>query len=66
MRAHYIVIATLTLIGVGVKVASFATLIAESDSRSKGAVHVSQMQQNLPIEKFHDMTFVFPVRPGSN
>lgn len=66
MRAHHIVVAILILIGIGVKMTSFTTLTAEWDSRSKGSVNVSQTQQNLPTEEFHDMTFVFPVRPGGN
>ncbi len=66
MRTHHIVVATLILLGVGLKVTSFSTVTTEADSRSKRSVHVSQTQQNLPVEEFHDMTFVFPVRPGGN
>lgn len=66
MRTHHIVVAALILLGVGLMVTSFSTLTTEPNSRSKGSVHVSQTQQNLPVEEFHDMTFVFPVRPGGN
>lgn len=65
MRAHHIVVAALILIGIGVKVTVVSTMTAEADSRAK-SVDASQMQQNLPVEEFHDMTFVFPVRPGGN
>lgn len=64
MRARLIVVAALILIGAGVKVASFASLTAEADPQSKRGVDAAQMQQNLPTEKFHDMTFVFPARPA--
>jgi hypothetical protein len=66
MRAHHIVVAALILIGIGVKVTVVSTMTAEADSRAKRSVDASQMQQNLPVEEFHDMTFVFPVRPGGN
>lgn len=69
MRAGHIVVAVLILLGLGVKTASFPVLAAEAASRSKTSVglDVSQMHRdakNLPVEEFHDMTFVFPVFPA--
>lgn len=66
MRARHVVIAALILIGVGVKAFSFATMTAESETRAQSSVNASLAQQNLPVEGFQDMTFVFPARPGSD
>jgi hypothetical protein len=71
MRAHYIIVAVLILLGLGVKMTSFTALTAETVLRSKRSVSVdvSQMHQNtknLQVEQFHDMTLVFPVFPGGD
>lgn len=64
MRTRHIVVAALVLLGVGIKLTFFSTMTAEADSKSKGSADVSQTQHPLLVEKFHDMTFVFPVGPG--
>lgn len=60
MRTHYIFVAILILLGVGLKVMLFSTVASEPNWRTERSVQVSQTQQNLPVEEFHDMTFVFP------
>jgi hypothetical protein len=65
MRAHPVV-AVATLILVGVKLTFFSTPIAAADvgSTKSVGIDVSGMHheiKSLPVENFHDMTFVFPV-----
>ena len=65
------ILLTVLLGAIGVKLIFFAAPTAEADSLAiKGlSVEVSQRQQsikNLPVEKFHDMTFVFPVFSDGN
>jgi hypothetical protein len=56
---------------IGLKLTFFTAPTAEADSLPiKGAsVDISQTHQsikNLPVQEFHDMTFVFPVLPGGD
>ncbi|MGA7163613.1 MAG: hypothetical protein WBX37_06640 [Pseudolabrys sp.] len=65
MRINHVIAVAFILVLVGVKLAFFAAPVAEAGSRSleSGSVDVSWMQQNiksLPVQKFHDMSFVFP------
>ena len=66
MRAHHVIaIVAVILVGVGVKLTFFAAPTAEAGSLSIKSVSldISQMHQNtknLPVQKIHDMTFVFP------
>jgi hypothetical protein len=66
MRAqHVVAVVTVVLVGVGVKLIFFAanpTAQASSPSVEGVRVDVSQMHQNiknLPVQSFHDMSFVF-------
>ena len=65
MRAHPVIaVATLILVGVGVKLTFFSAPIAAADvgSTKSVSIDVSAMQhatKSLPAENFHDMTFVF-------
>jgi hypothetical protein len=65
MRAHPVIaIATLILVGVGVKLTFFSAPIAAADvgSTKSVSIDVSGMQhaiKSLPAENFLDMTFVF-------
>jgi hypothetical protein len=69
MRVHHVIaVVAVILVGVGVKLTFFGAPTAEADSRSikSVSVDISQMRQNiknLPVQKFHDMTLVFPVFP---
>ena len=66
MRAHHaIAIVAAILVGFGLTLIFFSAPIAVADARVLKSVSmdISEMQQtakNLPVEKFHDMTFVFP------
>jgi hypothetical protein len=64
MRAHHpIAIVAPILVGLGVKLIFFPAPIVEGDVRSVESMDVSEMQRNvrdLPVEQYHDMTFVFP------
>jgi hypothetical protein len=66
MRAHHvIVVVAAILVAVGVKLIFFPAPTAEAESLSikSVGVDVSQLHQNaknLPVQKFHDMSFVFP------
>jgi hypothetical protein len=66
MRAHHVIaVVAVILVGFGVKLIFFTPQTAEADSRSikSMAVDVSQLHQNvrnLPVQKFHDMSVVFP------
>jgi hypothetical protein len=75
MRAYHVIAAVaviaVILVGIGVKLPFFATPIAEADSRFSNGIgaDVSQMHQNsknVPVQEFHDMTFVFPVVSGGD
>lgn len=65
MRAHHaIAILAVILVGFGLNLVFFSAPIAEADvgSVKNVSMEVSEMQRNiknLPVEKFHDMTFVF-------
>lgn len=61
MRSHPVIaIATVILIGFGVKLAFFSAPKAAADLGSTGRVGVSVAQiKTLPVQKVHDMTFVF-------
>jgi hypothetical protein len=65
MRAHHaIAVVTVILVAFGLKLTFFSAPIAEADVASVKSVNIdiSQMHQNiknLPVEKSHDMTFVF-------
>jgi hypothetical protein len=65
MRPHHaIAVVTILLVGIGLKLAFFSAPIAAAEVRSTRSVSidVSEMHQkikNLPVEDFHDMTFVF-------
>jgi hypothetical protein len=67
MRAHHVIaIVAVVLVGVGLKPMLFAAPTAEADSRSveSASVDISQIHQNskrLPVQRFHDMSLVFPV-----
>ena len=65
MRAHHIIAAVaVVLAGAGMKLTFFSTSNAEADwpSSKNVGLDVSQLHQNvknLPMQKFHDMSFVF-------
>ena len=65
MRAHHVItIIAVILVGVGLKLTFFAAPAAEADSLSIKSVSldISQMHQNtrnLPVQKLHDMSFIF-------
>jgi hypothetical protein len=66
MRAyHVIAVVAVILVGVGVTLIFFTAQTAEANSLSikRVGVDVSQLHQNvknLPVQKFHDMSLVFP------
>ena len=69
MRARHIIAVAFVLVCVVVKLTFFAAPIAEADARSieSESVDVFQMHQiikSLPVQKFHDMSFVFPSPPA--
>ena len=66
MRTHHVLaIAAVILIGFGVKLFFFSAQPAEANIHAIQKVSVPQMQidypniKNLPVQKMHDMTFVF-------
>jgi hypothetical protein len=65
MRAHHaIAVLTVILVGFGLKLTFFSAPIAAAvvGSTKSVSIDVSEMQhkiKNLPVENFHDMTFVF-------
>ncbi len=65
MRAHpAIAVVTIILVGFGLKLTFFSGPIAAADvgSAKSARIDISEMHQNiknLPVEKIHDMTFVF-------
>jgi hypothetical protein len=66
MRAHHVIaVVAVILVGVGMKLIFFSAPTAEADPLSikSVGVDVSQLHhnvKNLPAQKFHDMSFVFP------
>ena len=67
MRARHIIAVAFVLVCVVVKLTFFAAPIAEADARSIESVDVFQMHQiikSLPVQKIHDMSFVFPSPPA--
>ena len=64
MRAHPVVaVATLILVGVGVKLTFFSAPMAAADVRftKSASIDVAEIQReikDLPVENLHDMTFV--------
>jgi hypothetical protein len=65
MRAHHgITVVAIILIGFGVKLFFFPTPAVEADTLA-ASMNVLQMHKdhpnikNLPVQKTHDMTFVF-------
>ena len=65
MRVHHaIVIVSAILVVFGLTLIFFSAPITVADARvvQRGSVDISEMQRtikNLPVEKVHDMTFVF-------
>ena len=66
MRAHHaIAIVAVILVGFGLKLIFFSAPIAEADvvgSIRSVRIEISELHQNsgnLPLETFHDMSFVF-------
>ena len=65
MRAHHLIaVVAVILVGVGVKLIFFTAPTAEADSLSiknlgVDVSHLHQNVKNLPVQKFHDMSFVF-------
>ena len=61
MRSYPVIaIATVIMVGFGVKLAFFSAPKAAADPGSTGSVSVSVAQTKiLPVQKVHDMTFVF-------
>ena len=68
MRAHHVIIVAVavTLIGFGVKLIFFTEPVAEakvlslkSMSMDISEIHRNTNTKNLPVQKIHDMTFVF-------
>lgn len=61
MRSHSVIaIAAVILVGFGVKLAFFSAPNAAANLNSTRSVDVSVAQtKNLPVQKIHDMTFVF-------
>ena len=65
MRAHHaIAIVAAILVGFGLTLIFSSAPIAVADARvlKSGSMDISEMQRsitNLPVEKIHDMTFVF-------
>ncbi len=66
MRPHHVIaVVAVILVGVGLKLIFLTAPTAEADSLSitSVGVDVSQLHQNvknLPVQKFHDMSLVFP------
>jgi hypothetical protein len=66
MRAHHVIaVVAVVLVVVGMKLIFFTTPTAEADPLSIKSVgmDVSQLHRNvknLSVQKFHDMSFVFP------
>jgi hypothetical protein len=68
---HLIAVVAVILVGIGVKLPVFAAPIAEADSRSIESLSVAIPRmhhgiKNIQVQKFHDMSLVFPVLPGDD
>jgi hypothetical protein len=66
MRAHHVIIVAVavTLIGFGVKLIFFTEPVAEAKvlSLKSMSMDISELHRNtknLPVQKIHDMSFVF-------
>ena len=64
LARHVIAVMTVIAVGFGLKLTFFSAPIAAADVGSAKSVRmdISEMHQNiknLPVEKIHDMTFVF-------
>ena len=68
MRAHHVIaVVTVLIIGLGAKQFFFPATEAEADIRAvpSASMNVFQMHidhpnmKNIPVQKIHDMTFVF-------
>jgi hypothetical protein len=65
MRTHHVIIvAAVLVIGFGAKQLFFPPMKAEANIGPSVSMNVLQMHhdtnmQNLPVQKMHDMTFVF-------
>jgi hypothetical protein len=61
MRSHSVIaIAAVILVGFGVKLAFFSAPHVAANLNSTGSVVVSVAStKDLPVQKIHDMTFVF-------
>ena len=67
MRTHHVIaVIAVLIIGFGVKLFFFFAPVAEADIHAvpSASVNVIQMHsdidmKNLPVQKMHDMTFVF-------
>jgi len=67
MRSHHIIaVAVVLVVGIGVKVSFFSqTAEANREAPTNASTNVLQMNhdfpnmKNLPVQKVHDMTFVF-------
>jgi hypothetical protein len=72
MRAyHVIAVVAVILVGIGVNLPFFTAPIAEADSRSivSPSADISPMHhsiKNIQVQKFHDMSLVFPVHPDGD
>ena len=72
MRAHhFIAVVAVILVAIGVKLPFFGAPSAEADSRSVESlsVDISRMHhsgKNIQVQKFHDMSLVFPVLPDGD
>jgi hypothetical protein len=72
MRAHHLIaVVAVILVGIGVKLPFFATPTAEADSRSIESLSgdIPRMHRsitNIQVQKFHDMSLVFPVVPDGH
>jgi hypothetical protein len=69
--SHLIAGVVVVLIAIGVKLPLFATPIAEAGSRSNESLSgdIPQMHhsiKNIQVQKFHDMSLVFPVFPDGD
>jgi hypothetical protein len=72
MRAHHLIaVVAVILVGMGVKLPFFAAPSAEADSRSIESLsadipHMHHNIKNIQVQKFHDMSLVFPVFPDGD
>jgi hypothetical protein len=64
MRAHHAFVVSAILVVFGLTLIFFSAPITVADASvlKRGSMDISEMQRsitNLPVEKLHDMTFVF-------